>query len=149
MKRTSCATVVTDGRLVLLGHPTNHDFWEPPKGLAKLDEPLVDAALRELREETRIRLLPRDLKFQGVYPYNREKDLAVFLHTTLDLPPIEDVVCDSTFLLDGVPTPELDSWMYATWEEAERLVLPHMWRAMGQVILHGPWADRRMMSWLR
>jgi 8-oxo-dGTP pyrophosphatase MutT (NUDIX family) len=58
---TSCGVIVTDGRRLLLGHATNSPRWDIPKGIAEPGESFVAAAVRELEEETGLRVEPADM----------------------------------------------------------------------------------------
>ena len=52
---TTCATIITDGLNILVCHPTGasfKEFWSFPKGMKDAKETELDAAIRELREET-------------------------------------------------------------------------------------------------
>jgi 8-oxo-dGTP diphosphatase len=60
-----CANIaVVDGRQVLLIKRDNHPgvgLWALPGGIMEVDEPPVDAAVRELEEETNVIVAPTDL----------------------------------------------------------------------------------------
>ena len=50
--RAGCILVNTDTNKVLIVHETVSGFWGFPKGSKKRNETMIDAALRELKEET-------------------------------------------------------------------------------------------------
>jgi len=71
---------------ILLVHPTNGSWTRPimgiPKGGIEEGEEILDAALRELREETGIRLSPDklELAIQTVDVFNKEGQYKCSLH---------------------------------------------------------------------
>ena len=76
--KTSCGVVVGDGERILLGHATRSPRWDIPKGEAEPGEDFAAAAVRELREETGLRVVPEELADLGVHSYRRGKNLALF-----------------------------------------------------------------------
>lgn len=134
MRNVSCALVITDGARILLVNPTNHDFWEPPKGVFDFgeDEDFTAASFRECLEETGLDFSQSEEphEFVGVFDYNKKKDLAVTIqHVSLgyfNMFDISEFHCTSMFNLNGVPTPEIQGYKIVTWEDAFELVLPHM-----------------------
>ncbi len=67
------AAVIFDeeGRLLLMKR-RDHENWEPPGGVMKLNEPLDEAVRREVKEETDLDVVP--LHVSGVYK-NIPKDV--------------------------------------------------------------------------
>ncbi len=116
--RTSCGVVVTNGERVLLGHATRSPRWDIPKGVAEPGETLIEAAARELREETGLLVPPRDLTDLGVHPYMRDKDIALFAWRPDTLPDPTTLVCASSFTVTGCLMPEFDRFGLFTWDEA-------------------------------
>ena len=55
MKSLTCGVFITDGNQVIVCHPTGSSWkngWSLPKGLKDNDENEIDAAIREVKEET-------------------------------------------------------------------------------------------------
>jgi len=107
-KTTSCGVIVTDGRVLLLGHATRSPRWDIPKGVAEPGEDFVAAACRELAEETGLVAPESALAPLGVCAYRRDKDLALFVWRPAALPDPAGLVCASYFSLDGRTYPEFD-----------------------------------------
>src|ERR1700712_5482777 len=78
-RTVSCGVILLDstGR-VLLAHATETNHWDIPKGQAEKGEAPIDAALRELREETGFAAAPERLRELGRFAYRRDKDLHLF-----------------------------------------------------------------------
>jgi 8-oxo-dGTP pyrophosphatase MutT (NUDIX family) len=132
-RRISCGVLVVCEDRVLLGHATRSPRWDIPKGLAEADEALVEAAVRELREETGINIAPDVLRPLGVHAYLRDKDLALFLWRPAAMPALETLACASTFTLNGAQLPELDRFGVFGWEEALGKVGKNLARVLTEV----------------
>lgn len=126
----SCGTLVVDGaRRLLLCHVTGTPKWDIPKGLQDPGETELEAALRELREETGLLLEPEQLADLGRFDYRRDKALHLFRAEIGDtMPTLDHLVCTSFFPHErtGKPTPETDGFCWATREEVGRLCWPRM-----------------------
>jgi len=118
VKATSCGVIVTDGERILLGHATRSPRWDIPKGVAEPGESLAAAAARELFEETGLSVSETALRPLGVFPYRRDKDLALFCWTPPQLPDPKALVCVSCFPFNGKMLPEFDRFGLFTHDEA-------------------------------
>jgi putative (di)nucleoside polyphosphate hydrolase len=117
-KATSCGVIVTDGERILLGHATRSPRWDIPKGIAEPGESLAAAAARELHEETGLSVPETALRPLGVFPYRRDKDLALFCWTPAQLPDPRTLVCTSHFSFNGTMLPEFDRFGLFSHDEA-------------------------------
>jgi putative (di)nucleoside polyphosphate hydrolase len=117
-KTTSCGVIVTDGERLLLGHATRSPRWDIPKGVADPGESLAAAARRELFEETGLDVPEAELRPLGVFPYLRDKDLALFCWAPPHLPEPATLVCASEFSSNGRMLPEFDRFGLFTMDEA-------------------------------
>lgn len=118
-KRISCGVIVTDGHRILLGHATRSPRWDIPKGLAETGETLVAAAVRELFEETGLRVTEAGLQDLGIHVYLRDKDLALFRWMPAAMPALDQLICRSMFALPGGElVPEFDRFGLFTWDNA-------------------------------
>ena len=119
-RRLSCGTVILNaaGEL-LLCHVTGQRHWDLPKGGIEPGETPLQAALRETREETGLRLDPAELIDLGRLAYTDKKDL--HLYAAL-LPRIEPagLHCESQFneYGSGRMRPEMDAF---GWFAADRI----------------------------
>jgi 8-oxo-dGTP pyrophosphatase MutT (NUDIX family) len=105
-----------DGR-ILLAHATDTSHWDIPKGQGDDGEAPIDAALRELREETAIALAPERLRDLGRFAYRRDKDLHLFAARVADGEvDLAQCTCSSMFpsRRDGSMIPEMDAFRWVT-----------------------------------
>lgn len=135
----SCGTLVVNPRReLLLCHVTNTPKWDIPKGMRDPGETELEAAMRELREETGLAFdadLFRDL---GPFAYRRDKGLHLFMvepGRALDC--LAHLHCSTSFPhhVTGVPTPEMDGYRWAARPEVAALC----WTRMGEVLLSIAW----------
>jgi 8-oxo-dGTP pyrophosphatase MutT (NUDIX family) len=119
-RRTSCGVIVSDdGTRLLLGRPPQSRRWDIPKGIAAPGETFVEAALRELEEETGLRAEPAALTPLGVHAYMPGKDLALFLWRPAVMPDPARLRCRSLLPLpDGRRIPEIAAFAVVPWDEA-------------------------------
>lgn len=133
-RRTSCGVLVSDGPLLLLGHAARSVLWDIPKGVAEAGEAHVEAAVRELREETGLRVAPEALTDLGLHGYLPGKDLAVFAWRVEAMPALESLRCTSRIPLPGGGwVPEFDRFAILPWDEALGRVGKNMARVLGEL----------------
>jgi 8-oxo-dGTP pyrophosphatase MutT (NUDIX family) len=112
-KQISSATIITDGNKVLIGKITNHrkGRYDFPKGLVEDNEDPKDTAVREVFEETNITIDKNNLIDIGVYPYNKIKDLHVYIYRVDDIDVFvsdKNIYCSSYFETPyGIMLPEI------------------------------------------
>lgn len=120
LRRLSCGTVILNPACeLLLCHVTGQRHWDLPKGGIEPGETPLQAALRETREETGLRLDPAELIDLGRLAYTDKKDL--HLYAAL-LPRIDTagLHCESQFneYRTGRLRPEMDAF---GWFAADRI----------------------------
>lgn len=133
-KTLSAGVIVTDGLRILLGHVTGSQHWDIPKGKVDPGETGIDGAVRELREETSMVVDPLLLVELGTFAYKKTKDLNLWLHMVDIMPDPRSLDCLSTFETGkGMFKKEMDAFGIFAWADAEKKVVPDMWRVLGQV----------------
>lgn len=109
---------------VLICHATNSNgIWSIPKGLIDAGENYEAAAIRELYEETSIKLEDLDIDGLvplGIFPFkNGKKTLVPFLVNFSDDWSKIDTVCHSMVTNRPIPFPEVDKFIWADYELAK------------------------------
>ena len=126
MKKTTNAIVIVNKAGDILGchgykkpQENGYDF---PKGQNEPGESDIDAAIRELKEETGIILqFPERLIDCGTYKHNSEKNIHIFLYQTENFPDLSKLVCISFFKdSGGYNCPEVDGYKIIKKEDREK-----------------------------
>jgi putative (di)nucleoside polyphosphate hydrolase len=127
-KRLSCGVVAlnADGEL-LLCHVTGQNHWDLPKGGIDTGESPLQAALRETREETGLRLDAEALLDLGPFSYTAKKDLHLFA-TCLPRIDLAELRCESHFVdrWAGRELPEMDGYGWFGFDRVATLCTPKM-----------------------
>ncbi|PMS20404.1 NUDIX hydrolase [Trinickia dabaoshanensis] len=117
-RTVSCGVVLLDRRgYVFLAHATDTSHWDIPKGQGEPGEAPIEAALRELREETGIVFAPERLTDLGRFAYRHDKDLHLFaVRVEPGEVDVERCECTSMFpsRRDGTPIPEMDGFLWVS-----------------------------------
>jgi 8-oxo-dGTP pyrophosphatase MutT (NUDIX family) len=127
---TSCGTlVVNNKRQVLLCHGTDTSHWDIPKGLQEPGESSIEAAKRELWEETGLGFDETLFEDIGCFDYRRDKRLHLYqVRAQQDLDSLGHLVCTSCFphRITGKPTPEVDGFRWGSRDDVRMLCWPGM-----------------------
>jgi 8-oxo-dGTP pyrophosphatase MutT (NUDIX family) len=135
-KTTSSGVIVTDSERLLLGHASRSPRWDIPKGGVEPGETLAAAARRELHEETGLDAAENELSALGIFPYLRNKDLALFVWRVAALPDPGGLVCTAYFTLpNGARLPEFDRFGVFTLDEALTRVGKNLARLLAEISL--------------
>ena len=114
MKKITAAIVIIDKHGSILGchgtgKPKDKGF-DFPKGIVDEGETDFEAALRELGEETNIKIEDNENIIDcGVHQHNKQKYIHIFLYKVIDFPDIDKLNCKSMLeTKDGKLLPEVD-----------------------------------------
>ena len=135
-KTTSCGVIITDGKVILLGHSTGNKHWDIPKGGMDEGETYIQSALRELEEETSIILTADDVTEIGVMDYTPRKRLYLCYHKTENLPDIDTVICTSMCTRNGHTFPELDRFEYVPFPYIRGYTTENMANALKNILTY-------------
>jgi len=123
--KDSCGIVFFFDNKILLVRSTpsfleQRAIWGFPKGVRDEGESLVEAAIRETREECGILVTEKDLQPLVVYKGKHKKFHFFICHQLHD----EKQMNCTSFLENGKP--EIDQYKWVTLEEASNLIFNHM-----------------------
>lgn len=142
--RLSCGIVVLlESRELLLCHVTGQRHWDLPKGGIHAGETPIEAALRETREETGLRLHADALLDIGRHPYTGKKDLHLFACLSPRIDPRE-LHCPSCFVepVSGRSRPEMDGYGWFAFDRIDSLCTPNLARLLTRRLDLGATVDR-------
>ena len=129
-RQLSCGTLVINGEgKLLLCHVTGTASWDIPKGLQDPGETPLQAARRELFEETGLSFDEALFQEIGEFDYRPDKRLHLFkVEVGDDMCSLDELQCTSFFPhhITGKPTPEADGFRWASRDEIRTLCWPRM-----------------------
>lgn len=133
-KDVTCGVLYRYGDKFLICHLS--PWWSIPKGVRDSGETLAEAAVRELREETGIVLKPEDLSLKGVFPYKKDKDLALFEYKATEPLDTEHLVCVSFYENKtlGKRLPEVDRFKMVDLREAKEKLNGSLYRIVRRTV---------------
>ena len=135
-KRLSCGVVILNrDRELLLCHVTGQNHWDLPKGGIDHGETPLEAAIRETREESGLRLQPDALFDLGRFAYTNKKNLHLFA-TLMPRFDLKELRCESRYLdrYSGRQLPEMDGYGWFAFERVAALCTPKMATVLGSRI---------------
>jgi predicted NUDIX family NTP pyrophosphohydrolase len=119
--KTSCGVlIINEFNEIFVGHSTGNKFFDIPKGLLDEGETPINCAIRECQEESSIVLHKESLIDLGLFKYNKEKNLHLFLTSvkkeSIDL---KSLVCTSMFehVYTKKMLPEADYFKWMKFED--------------------------------
>jgi 8-oxo-dGTP pyrophosphatase MutT (NUDIX family) len=114
----TCGVLITNGIDILVCHPTHNTTWDIPKGRLDEGETEIEAAIRELREETGLITSAESLTALGTFNYKHNKQLCLFKWQVETMPDVTKLTCVSMFKLYGKEFPEMDDFCVVSINEA-------------------------------
>lgn len=143
--RTSCGVLLLNPqRELLLCHATGAAHWDIPKGLGDAGETPRETAMRELLEETGLRVDPDRLQDLGRVAYRPGKDLHLFAAWSerLDL---GACLCASRFRdRHGHLVPEVDAFEWTPFNRVPQRCATNMTAVLtGKLSLDALWQGLR------
>jgi len=133
-KTLSSGVILTDGDNLLLCHVTGARHYDLPKGKVDPGEDELQAAVRELQEETGLVVEPAKLEPLGRFAYKKTKDLSLWLHRVDIMPDPRTLVCHSRFDDGrGVMRSEMDGFDVVPWNEIQGYVVPDMFTVLKKI----------------
>lgn len=120
LSKVSCGVIIYQNNKLLMCRVTGQGFWDLPKGCKENGELAIDAAIRELYEETSIIINSDVLKDLGEIDYNSHKRLHLFIYTGSEVFDTSSLSCLSTFVdkKTGQERLEVDKFEFVDFEEA-------------------------------
>lgn len=132
--KTSCGVIIlNEYNELFMGHSTGNKFYDIPKGLLDEGENELECALRECMEETSIDLKGKQLGVIGLLPYNKEKNLYLYVVSMKKIEiNIESLVCNSFFedFYSKKMKPEVDEFKWISLDELTQ----HCAKSMGLLL---------------
>jgi len=111
VKKLSAGLILTDCKKFLACHVTGRKHYDIPKGLVDVEEKPVETCIREVEEETGLKIKEEELVDLGVFKYCKGKDLHLFLMVKKELPDTKNMKCTSFFLDNkGRKLPEVNGF---------------------------------------
>jgi len=123
--------VLDSRQRLLLCHATGTKYWDLPKGMRDEGETPLQAAQRELREETGLVFDADRFEEIGDFDYRPDKRLHLF-KLRIDAIAVDQLICTSHFVhrVTGAATPEVDAFRWATRDEVPHLCGPRLARLL-------------------
>jgi 8-oxo-dGTP pyrophosphatase MutT (NUDIX family) len=135
----SCGFLITCKNTLLLGRVTHYTHWGIPKGMKEKGEGFLEAAERELYEETSLKIENKDaIEEVGFREYGPHKILYLFKYEAPEQ--YEDLHCKSMVEYDSKldfnnrgyfePFPEIDRFEWVDIVNVSEYILPRLYRAI-------------------
>lgn len=127
MNRTCGVFVFNPDKTLLICHVTNSDeqTWSIPKGRPNVGEQSIDAAVRELWEETGLSVDAADLAPAGTAFYKSGRELVAYTYHSKNTIDPAALKCASVVTKNDVSFPEVDAFRFVDPAEVIKSGLVH------------------------
>lgn len=137
-KKVTSGIIFHDGKKFLAVKPTGQNRWDIPKGCVEPNENHLDAALREVEEETNIKSYDINCNFildMGIRSYTNEKDIHLYIYYgNIDFINIENCKCNSLFKNEnGDLLPEVEKYIFVQHEQYKKYFSGNMLRVINDI----------------
>lgn len=131
-KQISSGVIFVDAEkeLILMIHPTNQkDYWDFPKGRVEDGETTLEAAIREVEEETGITIDKDENKISdlGFHIYNKHKNIHMYVCLDKDID-TSKLSCSEYVDTPHGSFPECDDFEFFSIQDAIDVMCPAMKR---------------------
>ncbi len=119
--KLSCGFLIVHEDKLLLCHVTqsNPSRWDIPKGEKEANESDIQCAIRELKEETGLTVLPNQVYDLGMFDYLPNKQLHLFKCNMDTLVDVKTLDCSSMFTRYSKLFKEVDDYKLIPMRELE------------------------------
>lgn len=131
MSKLTCGVIFEKEGKILVGHVTGQEHWDIPKGKQETNELPIEAAVREVQEETGMIISKHDLYALGSHPYRRGKQICLFMYKGKE--EIKAKHCREA--IKDFKKKELDDFKYVDFAELATHVNDRLMRAIGRALL--------------
>lgn len=139
MKESAGVAIIWKGK-ILIAHPKSASWYRtytPPKGGMEKEETLIDAAIRETKEEVGIQVKKKDLLAPIEIPYNNQKGVTYKMVTLFPMliKQLSEIDLKSEKVpLSQLQLEEVDDARFMSPEEFKERVLPRYYEPLKQLI---------------
>jgi len=132
--KISCGALIFYNNKLLICRPRwDSEHWNLPKGIKGDNESPLVSAIREIYEETNIKINPNcKVISHGKFPYKKKKDLFLFT-IILDQEP-KELKCNSFFTKDGKEIPEMVDFKWIDIENRNQYFSENLNRSVNLVL---------------
>ncbi|QPB12252.1 nudix hydrolase [Providencia phage PSTCR6] len=131
----SAGIIFKHGTKILICHATHTPYWGIPKGHIDEGETPLEAAIREVKEETNhIVTDPENLIDLGEHFYYKGKNMHLFLYEGPNMPDDKTCICTSMYTKNGRTFPENDAFKYVEIEDLKHWCSKSQYKLLDKVL---------------
>lgn len=132
--KISSGLIITDNKQILLGKITGSKKYDIPKGGIDENETPLETMIREVKEETNLKIKKDNVEYLGFFDYiPNKKKLHLFKMVVEKMPEIKALKCNSFFIHKyGRSLPELSDFIIIDIKELKDYVFPNMFKVLNK-----------------